>query len=299
MGWEVFHERIPEQVVPGKRLGRHIRHDSRSLAYLHQPEPGRAAVSQLWPRHIPILDQGDVGSCTGNAEVGADGTGPLFDALPAGHPALNEAEALRIYSAAETIDGDGPYPPNDNGSSGLSVAQAAKAAGLISGYTHCLAVTAMVSALQSGPVIIGINWYDSFDRPDKSSGLISVSPNAYVRGGHEVLVRGVDVTSQRFHADNSWGTSYGVNGSFQFSWATMSRLLAEQGDCTVLLPLSVPAPVPTPTPTPTPVPPGPGDPDVPYGHDARLIHWAAEPHVADNHYAAQQYTAWRQEHGYR
>ena len=33
-----------------------------------------------------------------------------------------QAGAYRLYSAEESIDGDGPYPPNDNGSSGLTCA---------------------------------------------------------------------------------------------------------------------------------------------------------------------------------
>jgi hypothetical protein len=80
------------------------------------------------------------------------------------------------------------------------------------------------------------------------NGLISISPNASVRGGHEFLVSGCKITEQLFFADNSWGTSWGSKGSMEISWATMERLLAEQGDCTVSTPLSQPAPVPIPVP---------------------------------------------------
>jgi hypothetical protein len=204
-------------------------------------------------------------SCTGNALTGALGCDPLNATLPAGHPALDEAEALRIYSEAEDIDGDGPYPPNDNGSSGLSVAQAAKADGLISGYTHCLSLADVQAALMAGPVLLGLNWYSSFDRP-ASSGLVAISKGAYVRGGHEVLARSLDVDHQLIGIDNSWGTSWGAGGSFTMGWATLDRLLHEQGDGTVLVPLSQPAP----TPAPTPVPPGPAaDPDATFATAAR------------------------------
>jgi hypothetical protein len=242
--WTIAYRRIPEHVIPGKRLGRHVKHDSRSALYPYIHD-GAPLVQQLWNRNIPILDQGDVGSCTCNAETGCLGTDPFWEDLPAAHPPLNEREALSLYSAAEDIDGDGPYPPNDNGSTGPSVCQAAKNAGLISGYTHATDVTAMAGALQAGPVIIGINWYDSFDTP-ASDGTISITRGAQVRGGHEVVVRGVDPAGQMFHADNSWGTSWGASGSFQFSWATMDRLLSEGGDCTVSVPLSQPAPTPVP-----------------------------------------------------
>jgi hypothetical protein len=235
--------RIPEHVVPGKRLGRHINHDPRSLNYL--VPPGGAVVSKNWPRRIPVLDQGQVGSCTGNATVHALGCDPNFGTLAAKIKAglrLNESEALNIYSAAETIDGDGPYPPNDNGSSGLSVAQAAKNAGLISGYTHATSLGMMNTALQRGPVIIGINWYDSFDTPNPSSGRVEISPNAVVRGGHEVCVRWIDVKDRLFVATNSWSPGWGIKGEFEFSWDTMDRLFGEQGDCTQFTPNRAAAP---------------------------------------------------------
>lgn len=248
-GWTVTRARIEEHVIPGKRLGRHVEHDSRSLAYRHH-RTGITPVSVLHDRRIPILDQGDVGSCTGNAQTGALGTDPLRDTLPAG-TVLDEKEALRLYSAAETIDGDGPYPPQDNGSSGLSVCKAAKKAGLISGYTHLMSLADLLDALAGAPVIVGVNWYDSFDEPPQS-GLVAISPGAQVRGGHEVVIRGCDVGHKLLYADNSWGIDWGAGGSFSLSWDTMTRLLAEDGDGTVSVPLTAPAPVP--------VPPAPGPP---------------------------------------
>lgn len=257
MTFTIVTKHIPEEIVPGKRLGRHIRHDSRSLQYLYNA-PRRAVVAQLWTRHIPILDQGDLGSCTGNAITGALGTSPDYDGLPAGFPALNEAEAVKLYSAATALDSyPGTYPPQDTGSDGPSAAKAAQKAGFISGYTHCTDLASMEQALQTGPVIVGVNWYSSFDTPS-SNGTVAISKSAYVRGGHEFVVRGIDPATQMFHADNSWGTSYGVAGSFQFSYATMTQLLAEEGDCTCPVPLSVAPPTPQP---PTPNPPSPADPD--------------------------------------
>lgn len=291
MTWTITHGRIDEQMVPGKRLGLDYKLDSRSAAYPFRAAPGLTLANQLWPRHTGILNQGDVGSCTGNAEAGCLGTSPFFETLQPG-AVLDETEALALYSAAETIDGDGPYPPQDNGSSGQSVCQAALNAGLISGYTHAADVNAMAAALQSGPVIVGVSWYDSFDTPD-SSGYIKISPGAQVRGGHEVLVRGVDVAGKLFRADNSWGTSWGLAGGMTFSWGTMTRLFGEQGDCTVSVPLSQPAPVPVPVPVPPgPVPPGPSPDDV-FASDPRMLAWAKARHTGSNSYAARKYAAWR------
>jgi hypothetical protein len=234
-------------------LGRLVDHDPRSLAY--QVVPDGTVQTVRWARVIAVLDQGQVGSCTGNAAVGHLGTQPedaTLQGLIAAGLTLDEAEALKLYSAAEVIDGSGPYPPNDLGSSGLSVAKAAKNAGLISGYLHMTSLNACKTAIQNGPMCIGINWYDGFDNPD-ASGLVTISGS--VRGGHEVCVIGYDASTDHWEAVNSWGITYGVSGHFFFSSADFSRLLSEQGDATQFVPLSKPAPVPTPVPTPNP--PGP------------------------------------------
>jgi hypothetical protein len=236
---------IPEIIVEGKRLGRHIRHDPRSLAYV-LPEADTIVTVQ-WDRVIPVLNQGNVGACTGNACTGILGTlpddGDLAALIGAGL-VLDENEALTLYSAAEVIDGNGPYPPNDNGSSGLSVAKAALARGLCSGFLHALSVAGAHTAIQSGPFMVGSDWYDSFDTPD-ANGVVAIAPGAAVRGGHEYECVGYDLASDLWHLVNSWGTAYGVAGHFYYSTATFSSLLASSGDVTSLVPLSQPAPVPS------------------------------------------------------
>jgi hypothetical protein len=242
----IYRERIPEFSIPGHPLGRHIHTDSRSELYPFVPYRTQALAPVLWTRHTPILDQGQMGSCVGNAFVGAIGSSPLFEGLPASHPALDEAEAVKVYCLA-VVDGQGVSCSTDPGSDGIDGANAAKKLGLIGGYTHCTDLPTMQQALMQGPVCIGINWYDSFDNPS-STGMVSISKGAQVRGGHEVVVVGMDPGTQIFAADNSWSTSWGLNGTFQFSFATMTRLLSESGDCTVPLPDSV---IPTPPPPPS------------------------------------------------
>lgn len=246
--WQVVHQRIPEEIIPDKRLGRHFRLDSRSAAYPYRVTREEAALAdQLWPRRIPVLDQGSTGSCTGNAKTGQLGCDPFFAALPAGHAGLDEVFARdTLYHWATVLDGyPGTWKPDDTGSDGTAVSQGSKQLGLESGYTHATTVQAMADALQATPVIIGINWYEGFDNPG-SSGLVKIS--GAVRGGHEIVVRGVKLTERLFRADNSWSSSWGDQGSFEFSWDDMDRLLSEQGDCTVSVPLSQPAPVPVPVP---------------------------------------------------
>jgi hypothetical protein len=209
------------------------------------PLPDFPLQSVLWPHVIPILDQGNVGSCTGNATVDCLGTMPL--AVREVTANLDEDLALKIYSAAEDIDGDGPYPPNDNGSSGLSVAQAAQAMGLVSGYQHAFGIEHTLQALMGGPVMIGIPWFDSMMTPD-GTGLIQVpnDPSVQPVGGHEICVNQCVLDTAApgggwLWIINSWGAGWGINGTARISVADMDTLLQQDGDCVQLVAPVVPA----------------------------------------------------------
>ena len=285
-----WHPYSSRRVLP---LGRHVRHDSRNLQY---PFPRVRSVSDadvLRTRHIPILDQGDLGSCTGNAAVGALGTSNVFEALPSSHPTLTEPLAVSIYSQGTKLDSTpGTYPPEDTGSDGGSVCKACQQDGYISSYTWAFGLDHVLAALDTSDVLFGIEWFDSFDQPD-SSGLIKISPNASVRGGHEILCRGKSQSRQLVFCDNSWGAGWGLHGSFSIGYGDLETLLANQGDAVVPTPLNIPAPDPTPVP---PNPPDPADPDAAYWSDPRLAAWSKHHHVQENLYAAQQYAAGRERH---
>ena len=61
--WHVVRQRIPEDIIEGKRLGRHYKWDSRSAAYPYVRAHDGTTADQLWERMIAILDQGKTGSC--------------------------------------------------------------------------------------------------------------------------------------------------------------------------------------------------------------------------------------------
>lgn len=223
---------LEEQKIEGKRLGRHVEHDERSHAYaVTGPAPVFKTVTHA--RSGGPFDQGEIGSCTGNATAGAINTVPIHRP---GIRLLIEPDALKIYELATTIDDiTGSYPPTDTGSSGLSAAKAAQQLGLITSYTHAFSMVQALTALMSGPVITGVSWYEGFDNPDKH-GLVSIS--GQIRGGHEFEVLGFQLghtfDQSLVICENSWGKTWGLNGRFNFTVATWQKLLDQQGDVTIL-----------------------------------------------------------------
>ncbi len=213
-----------------KRLGRNINFDSRSADFAFDTT-GIKIVDVNHKRLIPILDQGQIGSCTGNAGIGAINTSPFV--LNNKVYTANEAGALKLYRDAEIIDGGVGYPPEDHGSSGLSIAKALSKAGLISGYQHCFTLNDTLKTLTKYPVIVGSYWFADMFHPDVD-GRVHITGN--IAGGHEYEAYRIDTENGRIWFHNSWGSGWGVNGDFYLTWADFFSLLANHGDVIVLIP---------------------------------------------------------------
>jgi hypothetical protein len=232
----VITRKIPERHVPGKRLGRHVRHDPRSRR--HAAETASSIVSVNHNATGLPLNQGSVGSCTAEATCAALNSTPNQTELKgqwAGHT-FTQDDAYTLYGWETAAEGQ-PYPPNDPGGSGLEVCQAAQAHGLISSYTHAFSADDALKALVIRPIICGVNWYDSFDNPDPGTGIVTITSDATVRGGHEICGDEIVADQELIGFWQSWG-SWGKDGSgkFYMGFETCERLLAEQGDVTVPVP---------------------------------------------------------------
>jgi hypothetical protein len=231
------------------RVRRHVHHDSRSKLYPFRTD-GLQLVSTIHARHIPILDQGQVGSCTAETGIGNLGTDPCYATLHDVNDSpytLDQPGAYRLYSDEEVLDGDGPYPPNDQGGCGLSIAKVLKAKGLIAGYQHTFSLDDALKALTVKPLMIGAHWYQRMFTPD-ADGRLRIG--GALAGGHEFLAREIDVENERVWIDNSWNSTWGVEGRAYLPFKTFGTLLDRQGDVTVLIPRSEPSPSPQPAPTP-------------------------------------------------
>lgn len=236
-------------------LGRVRLHDPRSLAYGVGELPRRAVKSVDWTRRVPVFDQGSLGSCTGNAAAGLLGTDSAarpgltsvtVDAT--GLRLVDEDFAVGIYSLATQLDAfAGTYPPDDTGSSGLGAAKALKRLGLATGYRHAFSVNGLRTALQAGPVMVGIKWLESMFSTDPE-GFVTVDRSSAVAGGHEFVVSAWDAPGDRYRIDNSWAEGWGLNGRAWLHGGDLAWLLSDGGDVTQ--PQFAAAPPPSPGPAP-------------------------------------------------
>jgi hypothetical protein len=222
---------LPEHVVPGKPLGRHVHHDPRSWGY---PAQRSARLTSVYHGSAGLpLTQADGHSCSTAHSLCA-----VVNCSSHGGPALpplTERDALGIYHRARAIDssGDAETLP---GSSGLMACKAAVSLGIIRSYEHAFGLQHALEALVLRPVMTGFSWYTSFDSPDPDTGLVEITPAAVVRGGHEVVAHAIDPQAQIVWFWNSWGPAFGLGGRFCMTFGTWDRLLQEEGDVTVPVP---------------------------------------------------------------
>lgn len=237
---QLYH-RFYEDKHEGRRLGRHQWLDARSLSYMIENDVramSHRVENRLWERVLTILDQGDVGSCTGNAATGALGTRPFYDTVGKevlGNPKdgkTAEQFAVQLYSDATKVDGfPGTYPEEDTGSSGLAVCKVLKARGTITAYRWARSPYGLLRLLQDGPVLQGMPWYNAFFEPD-SQGYIDSNrhwSSSGIAGGHEVEAIGVELDERDAYNStviyaNSWGSSWGQRGLFKMRLRTYEQM---------------------------------------------------------------------------
>jgi hypothetical protein len=248
MSHTVLHK-FPKTETPYP-LSRHIEHDSRSRSFTYEATGPVVEKTIIWPHNTPVLNQGQVGSCTGNAMTQLLNCAK-FAPCREGKISLDEADALKLYSLATHFDGFGAnqyYPPNDDGSSGLGVAKAAIFLKYIESYQHCFTYPQLQAAIQTQPVITGTSWTNSMFNPDAQTGIITVGPlnDQTVAGGHEYLIQGLEYQLELADLPvddyivmlNSWGTGWGGGqglkpGQARIRVSEYINLLADQGDIVV------------------------------------------------------------------
>lgn len=208
-------------------LGRLVEHDSASRDFAFQVAATKPKTV-LWEHSAPVLDQGQLGSCTGNALAQW-----LNTSYAQGHRSglLDEAGAVELYSLATHLDViPGTYLPDDTGSSGLAVCKAGKKLDYLTSYSHAFGFDALLMTLQHTPVIVGTEWTQNMFDP---SGSGFIRPTGAIAGGHEYLILGCDMQLQMLTMLNSWSDQWGIHGRAFIKFNDFRMLLANQGDVTV------------------------------------------------------------------
>ena len=228
--------------------------DQRDLLY----SAVRTAPSAL-PQHVDLRptcssveNQGNLGSCTGNALAGAIEFLERKDGVT-----FIDASRLFIYYNERTMEGtvksdagamirDGIKTLKNQGvcseklwpyiiskftvkPSAACYKEALKRE--ITSYHRILTLDEMRACLAEGfPFVFGFTVYESFESKEvASTGVVQMpQPNERSIGGHAVLAVGYDDVQRRFIVRNSWGTDWGQKGYFTIPYEYLaSRNLAD------------------------------------------------------------------------
>ncbi len=220
-------------------------------SFRRAPAAGLPANVDLRPGMPPVYDQGQLGSCTGNAIAGAIEYMRKKEALPDFTPSrlfiyYNErATEGTVASDAGAEIRDGIKSVADLGApaeaewpyveSQFTVRPTDKCyfdarTDLVSSYARVdQTADAICACLASGlPMVFGFTVYESFEGDEvASTGIVPMpAKSEAVVGGHAVLACGYDVPRQLLQVRNSWGPGWGDAGYFwmPFDYVTDNNL---------------------------------------------------------------------------
>jgi hypothetical protein len=176
-------------------------------------------VSRFWVPGREVLDQGREGACVGfgcTAEAMASPVRNRF-AVPAA------AMASSVYYQAQRIDEwEGESYEGTSVRAGMLVG---REKGWWSGFRWAFTMAELRAALEEGPVVVGVEWREGmYEAPH---GLLSVTGR--VVGGHCILVTGYQARNRRYRLRNSWGKSWGINGSAYIADTDLNSILFAAG----------------------------------------------------------------------
>lgn len=226
------------------KLGRRFHRDDRDrepkhLLVNHMVAAAKLPVSKTWLSSTEHLDQGNTGTCVGH------GWRNFLRCAPIQTSAVSPS-AFDIYRKAVLLD---PWTDNDDEArlpdgdpgmdTGTTVRAGAKAMAnmhrLTVGYAWAFTLAPAIEwLLTKGPLVVGVNWYDSMFTPD-GSGLVTIAPGAALSGGHCFCVRGVNRSTGKVRCIQSWGNTWGHSGDFYLLFSDFERLILEDGEvCTAI-----------------------------------------------------------------
>ena len=205
--------------------------------------PARIDLRALCP---PVEDQGQLGSCTANALVGAleflelKEKQPLVDLSRLFvyynerviEHSVGEDSGAMLRDGIKTLAKQGvcaetiwPYLIKRFKKKPTPTCYTQALKHTITSYQRLSTTDDMRSCLAAGyPFVFGFTVYESFESQTvANTGVVNLpSRRERVVGGHAVCAVGYDDAKQRFIARNSWGTGWGQKGYFTIPYAYLA-----------------------------------------------------------------------------
>lgn len=195
---------------------------------------------------VPVVDQGNLGSCTGNGIAGALSYLEQKEGAPMVYPSrlfiyynerviegtVSQDSGAEIRDGIKTVVEQGicpetewPYDINKFTIQPPPSAYAHALQDLVKSYQRvAVDATSIMTALASGfPVIVGITVYDSFMNSTNGDIPMPDLATETIQGGHCVIVVGYDQQTSRFKFQNSWGTHWGAGGFGELPFAYLGN----------------------------------------------------------------------------
>jgi C1A family cysteine protease len=203
-------------------------------------------ATDLRPLCSPVEDQGNLGSCTGNALAGAVEFLEKKDKVPftdvsrlfiyynervIEHSVHEDAGAM-IRDGIKTLVKRGvcaeakwPYVVAKFAVKPSKACYTDALEHQVTAYARLQTVDEMRACLAEGyPFVFGFSVYESFEsRQVAKTGVVQMpTPKERLLGGHAVLAVGYDDAKKRFLVRNSWGRGWGLKGYFTMPYAYLA-----------------------------------------------------------------------------
>ena len=223
--------------------------DQRDILYgAVRPVPARLPTSaDLRPLCSPVENQGQLGSCTGNAIAGAVeflerknkvrfvNVSRLFiyyNERAIEHTTKSDSGAM-IRDGIKTVVKQGvcserkwPYVVSRFAVKPTALCYKEALQHQVTSYQRILSVDEMRACLAQGfPFVFGFTVYESFESQQVAqTGVVPLpQPGERVAGGHAVLAVGYNDAERRFIVRNSWGSAWGMKGYFTMAYEYLAN----------------------------------------------------------------------------
>jgi len=226
---------------------RHQNPDARDKVYAARLSAAPPAECDLRPEMPPVYDQGQLGSCTGNAIAGAmeyerDRQG-LSDFVPARlfiyyneramEGTVSSDSGAMIRDGIKVVNSEGVCPetlwPYDTGMFAVKPPKRCYVAALTDRLVQYEAVQTLADlkdAISSKlAVVFGFTVYESFESPQVAQTGVLPMPDVQTEstvGGHAVVAVGYSDPKGHVIVRNSWGPSWGAAGYFYMPYQYMT-----------------------------------------------------------------------------